>query len=284
MIDQRFKPKHLPQVNAPYKHVLKALKEEGIKYLIQEVNPKSLKPSQGIVSLDKISEIDEKNMKPYWVSDDNTVLDGHHRHGKALAHEMPKVKIIKIKLSTKDAIRALNKIQDIYEYQTSQQNLEPITTEGLSQDTLNNMEDRDFLGFLESQLLDDPTQEILHSGVEIVDTKKNKKKLSAYRKNDLSEESEAGNFFAVKPIDGYMKYDIEFDNLLDTNDFGLTYNNEEPPTKKLALIWFPNMDFNALAQKLGGDELKIINRAISEKAKKMGFDGIKYGDIIIQGL
>jgi len=281
MVTLQMKPKYLPQVNAPYKHVLKALEEDGIKYLIQDVNPKSLKPSQGIVSLDKISEIDENNMKPYWVSDDNTVLDGHHRHGKALSHEMPKVKIIKIKLPTKDAIRVLNKIQDIFEYNTSKETLQ---TEVVAQDVLNSEKDSDFMGFLESQLLDDPTQEILHSGVEIVDTKKNKKKVSAYRKNDLSEESEAGNFFAVKPIDGYMKYDIEFENLLDTNDFGLTFNNEEPPTKKLAAVWFPNMDFTALAQKLGGDETKIINRAVSEKARKMGFDGIKYGDIIIQGL
>jgi hypothetical protein len=114
--------------------------------------------------------------------------------------------------------------------------------------------------------------------------KSNKKKLSAYRKNEIKEGSKAGNFFAAKPIDGYIKYDIDFDNLLDTNDFGLTYSNEEPPTKKLAAIWFPNLDFEKIAQKLGADELKIINRAVSEKARKMGYDGIKYGDIIIQGL
>ena len=129
MIDQRYKPSHLPQINAPYKYVLNILKEEGIKYLIQDVNPSKLKPSQGVVSLDKISEMDINEMKPYWVSEDNFVLDGHHRHGLALSNELPKVKVIKIKLPAKDASRALNKIQDIFDYKQAQ--------EGLSQDVLN---------------------------------------------------------------------------------------------------------------------------------------------------
>jgi hypothetical protein len=280
MIDHRYRPKWLPQINAPYKYVLNALKEEGIKYLIQDVNPKKLKPSQGIVSLDKIGEMDVNNLKPYWVSEDNCILDGHHRHGSALTNDLPKTKIIRIMLPAKDAIRILNKIQDIYEYQKAQ--------EGLSQDVLNIEKDfpveanGDFLNLIENEL--EPNQEILHSGFERIDTKSNKKKMSAYRKNELKEGSQAGNFFSVKPIDGYIKYDIKFDNLLDTNDFGLTYNNEEPPTKKLAAIWFPNLDFTNIAQKLGADELKLINRAVSEKARKMGYDGIKYGDIIIQGL
>jgi len=280
MIDHRYKPPHLPQITAPYAYVFKALKEEGIKYLIQDVNPKKLKPSQGVVSLDKISEMDVNHLKPYWVSEDDCVLDGHHRHGGALTNDIPKTKIIRIMLPAKDAIRVLNKIQDIYEYQQAH--------EGLSQDTLNNMEDGDlsadvpFLQMIEYNL--EPHQEILHSDTERVDTKSNKKKISAYRKNEIKEGSTAGNFFAVKPIDGYIKYDIEFNNLLDTNEFGLTYNNEDPPTKKLAGIWFPNLDFEQIAQRLGADELKLINRAVSEKARQMGFDGIKYGDIIIQGL
>ena len=276
MIDQRYKPSHLPQINAPYKYVLNILKEEGIKYLIQDVNPSKLKPSQGVVSLDKISEMDINEMKPYWVSEDNFVLDGHHRHGLALSNELPKVKVIKIKLPAKDASRALNKIQDIFDYKQAQ--------EGLSQDVLNDQEDSDFIGFLENAVLDDPTKEILHSGLEVVDTKSNKKTIEGYRKSELKENSGAGNFFSVKPIDGYIKYDIEFENLLDTNDFGLTFSNEEPPTKKMAAIWFPNIDFSKIAKQIGGDETKLINRAVSEKARKMGFDGIKYGDIIIQGL
>lgn len=280
MIDMRYKPMHLPQINAPYKHVLKSLKEEGIKYLIQDVNPKTLKPSQGVVSLDKISEMDVNNLKPYWVSEDDCVLDGHHRHGRALTNDLPKSKIIRIMLPAKDAIRVLNKIQDVYDYEEMK--------EGLSQDTLNDMEDSDvdvdvpFLDLIEKEL--EPTQQILHSDLERVDTKTNKKKLSAYRKNELKEGSKSGNFFSVKPIDGFIKYDIEFDNLLDTNDFGLTFSNEEAPTKKLAAIWFPNLNFEQIAQKLGADELKTINRAVSEKARNMGYDGIKYGDIIIQGL
>ena len=272
MIDMRYKPKHLPQINAPYKHVLGALKEAGIKYRLQDVNPKTLKPSQGIVSLDKISEMDGKNLKPFWVSEDNCILDGHHRYGSALTHDLPKTKIIKIMLPAKEAIRALNKIQDIFEYNQ--------TKESLSQDTLNNLDDVDFE--IENNL--DPNQQYLHSNFEIINSKSNKKKISGYRKNEIKEDSKAGNFFSVKPIDGFVKYNIEFDNLLDTNDFGLTFNNEDPPTKKLARVWFPNIDFAVLAQEKGGNELKLINRAVSEKAKKMGFDGIKYGDIIIQGL
>lgn len=280
MIDSRYSPNWLPQINAPYQHVFNALKEEGIKYLIQDVNPKKLKPSQGIISLDKVSEMDVNGLKPYWISEDDYVLDGHHRHGAALSNELPKTKVIKIKLPAKDAIRVLNKIQDIYEYETTKESLQ---TEVVAQDVLNDQQDSDFSGFLENAVLDDPTQEILHSGLEIVDNKSNKKSMEGYRKKEIKENSESGNFFAVKPIDGYIKYDIEFENLLDTNEFGLTFSGEEAPTKKLAAIWFPNLDFKKIAQKIGADETKLINRAVSDKAKKLGFDGVKYGDIIIQG-
>jgi hypothetical protein len=167
----------------------------------------------------------------------------------------------------------LNKIEDIYEYKKAH--------EALTYDTLDDLEDIDFeLG----SGVEHDGKEVLHSNLERVDNKRNKKKVAAYRQNEIKEGSKAGNFFSVKPIDGYIKYDIEFDNLLDTNDFGLTYNDEDAPTKKLAAVWFPNKDFSEMAQNLGADELKLINRAISEKARKMGYDGIKYGDIIIQGL
>jgi hypothetical protein len=177
-------------------------------------------------------------------------------------------------LPAKDASRVLNKIQDIYEYKKAQ--------EGLEFDVLNNVEDEDFITYLESEL-DDPTKEFLHSGMKKVDGK-NKKKVKGYRKDVINEKSNSGNFFSVKPIDGYIEYEIEFNNLLDTNDFGLSYSKEEAPTMKLAKIWFPNFDFEKLADKLEVDQGKLINRTICEKAKKMGYDGIKYGDVILQGL
>jgi len=65
---------------------------------------------------------------------------------------------------------------------------------------------------------------------------------------------------------------------------GVAYKDSQTPTDILAKIWFPNVNFEKISKQynLSSDNLK--NKAIAEKAMKMGFDGIKYGDAIIQGL
>ena len=56
------------------------------------------------------------------------------------------------------------------------------------------------------------------------------------------------------------------------------------PIKLLATAWFPNIKFEKIASKYKLKPDHLMYRAIAIKANKMGYDGIKYGDIIIQGL
>ena len=280
MIDMRFKPSWLPQVSAPIKYVIGKLKDEGIDCKMIKIAPSKVIPSQGIVFSEKMSDFDSSKMKPIWISNDNKNLDGHHRLGSALSHEEPYIKAIKVDLNHNDAARALNKVMDIYDFE-KQQAIEEV----VAQDQINAMNDPDtdpanFLEMLEAENEDD--KEILHDdNAEIVGKKK--KKITAYRKDNLKENSGVGNFFSLKPIDGYKKYEIEFDNLLDTNDMGVIYHGDKSPTLILAKNWFPNIKFSNIAKKHNIKPDILINRAIAEKARKMGYDGIKYGDIIVQG-
>ena len=88
----------------------------------------------------------------------------------------------------------------------------------------------------------------------------------------------------LNPIDGYSKYEIDFDNLLDTNALGVTYKDSQDPTDILAKIWFPNINFEKISEQYNMASVNLKNKAIAERAMKMGYDGIKYGDKLIQGL
>ena len=268
---------HLPQVNAPYIYVLGKLKDEGIKFKKGSIDPNKLSPMQGLVSLEKISDISSDEIKPIWTSQEDKVLDGHHRLGSAIVNGRD-IGYFKIMLPALDAARVLNKIQDIYEYET-QQKMEEV----VAQDQINNLNEpatQDFLSMIGDEA--NEAKEILHSGSEEKVGRK-KRKLFAYRKDPLNEKSTVGNFFSVKPVDGYTKYEIEFDNLLDTDKLGIGPFNGNP-IETLAKIWFPHVDFKSIGTKYNKKSEHIINRAVAEMAKKMGYDGIKYGDIIIQGL
>ena len=266
MIDMRFKPKYLPQISIPFGIVTEMLDKESIPYKLVNVSPKKLKPSQGIIFAEKVSSIDPKKLKPIWISEDMKVIDGHHRYGSALSHELPVMKAIQIKLPSRDAARVLNKFIDIYEYE-KQRKMEEV----IAQDHINSMNEPDFLETLQNDI------------AETKAVKSKKKKISGYRQIEIKENSLVGNFFMPKKIDGFKKYDIEFENLLDTDEMGLIYHPDSSPTKVLAKNWFPNIEFDKVAKKYNVRPESIMNRAISEKAKKLGYDGIKYGDILLQG-
>lgn len=266
MIDMRYKPKHLPQMNAPFSIVTEMLQEEGIGFKLVKVNPKQLKPSQGIIFAEKVSEMNPKQLKPIWISKEFNILDGHHRYGSALSHELPLIKAIQIDLPARDASRILCRIQDIYEYE-SQRKMEEV----VAQDQINAMQEPDFLEELQKDIAE----------TKAIKTKK--KKVKGYRKNELKENSKIGNFFSPKKIDGYHEYDMEFSNILDTDDLGIILHPTSSPTGVLAKSWFPNIEFEKVAKKYNVKPDSIMNRAVSEKARKLGYDGIKYGDVLIQG-
>lgn len=266
----RYKPRFLPQVSAPYTIVLQKLDDEGVGYDMVEVNPNELEPLQGITFSDEVGKVNLDDTNPIWISNDNHVLDGHHRMVRAMLDDKP-IKAVKVDLNNKDACRVLNKIQDIYEYEQSQ-SMEEVEAQG----AINFYQDDDnqFLNTLEED----------NNSIQDEKTSKNQQTIIAYRKNPIKENSSVGNFFMLNPIDGYDKYEINFDNLLDTNALGVTYKDGQQPVDILSKSWFPHINFEKLGEQYNVPPINLKNKAVAEKAMKMGYDGIKYGDTIIQGL
>ena len=270
------RPYHLPQVYAPYDAILEKLENEGIDYEILNIQPNEndgINPSQPYVFSDEMENCNIDEMFPIWLADENNALkicDGHHRYFKAMLDNMPII-AINIKLPFIDACRVLNKIQDIYEYE-QMRGLEEVEM----QDAINYYQgdDEQFLTSLEE---DNTAIQVDKPGV-------NQQKLIAYRKEPIKENSTVGNFFVLNPMEGFDKYEIEFDNLLDTDALGVMYKDSQEPVDILAKIWFPHVNFEEISKQYNTPSINLKGKAVAEKATKMGFDGIKYGDKLIQGL
>lgn len=266
------KAKYLPQVSAPFEYVLKNLDHEGVVYKDMTFQPSDLLPSQHVTFTDTVEVDHTKDKPPIWVAgindEENQIIDGHSRWVDSISKTEP-IKGIKIFQTPNNAIRILNKIQDIYEYQSGVE-LEEVVTH------IRNINDRqdndDWLG-----VVFDEAKEFNK------DKEKTPQKMIGYRDRPVNENSLIGNFFSLNKLPNCDKYEIEFENILDTNELGIEYKDGQKPTEILAMLWFPNVNFNALSEKhqIGVSNLK--NKAIAEYAKKMGYDGIKYGNVMVQG-
>lgn len=266
----RYKPRFLPQVSAPYNIVLEKLDEEGVGYRLVEVDPNDLTPTQGVTFSDDVGNVILDDVTPIYIDEKLNILDGHHRFVRALLDGAP-LKAVMIELNSKDGSRVLNKIQDIYEYE-QMRGLEEVEM----QDAINYYQgdDEQFLTSLEE---DNTAIQVDKPGV-------NQQKLIAYRKEPIKENSTVGNFFVLNPMEGFDKYEIEFDNLLDTDALGVMYKDSQEPVDILAKIWFPHVNFEEISKQYNTPSINLKGKAVAEKATKMGFDGIKYGDKLIQGL
>lgn len=276
MIDMRYKPRFLPQISAPYDIILEKLDEEEVDYNLIEIDPNELEPSQGITFSDDVEGVSLDDMNPIWLSSDNKILDGHHRWVKAMQSGTP-IKAIKIELGDKDACRLLNKIEDIFEYEQAHNVEEVVNNDVINDENDINNDYTDRSEFLSS--LEEDNAEVQAEKPSV-----NPQSIVAYRKEPIKENSVVGNFFTLEPLNGFSKYQIDFENLLDTNALGVTYKDSQQPVDIIAKIWFPHVNFEKVAEKYNTDVLNLKNKAIAEKAMKMGYDGIKYGDKLIQGL
>ena len=267
----RVSPKYLPQISAPIDLVFEQLTENGCDHSYIQVNPDELESSQPFTLSDDVHTAINDHMHPIWVDNEMKIIDGHHKWIKAVLDNTP---IIVVKLNTdfKDACRLLNKIQDIYEYEQSR-GLEEVEM----QDTINYYggDENQFLNTLEEDNL-----ALKPSG----DTGTNGKIVIGYRKEPIKENSVVGNFFMLKPVEGFDKYEIEFDNLLDLHSMGVTYKDGQEPLDIMAKIWFPHINFEKISEQYDMPSINLKNKAIAEKAMFLGYDGIKYGDTLIQGL
>lgn len=75
----------MPQIKRDYiPDFIKMLKHNGVSVSTRELSVKNLKPTQNQINLDKVKEkyekfADGKEVKPFIVSYDNYILDGHHQ-------------------------------------------------------------------------------------------------------------------------------------------------------------------------------------------------------------
>ncbi|NJO65109.1 MAG: hypothetical protein HC836_45470 [Richelia sp. RM2_1_2] len=262
---QYYKQSYLPQVSAPYLYVVDQLDNEGVGYKFVKVRPNQVKPVQGIVDLCKVSAIANatKSTNPIWLAKDNDILDGHHRYAALLNDNIP-MKAIQIDLPHVEASRVLNKIMDLFHYQRQR-----AVDEVVAQDQLNAEPD-----LMTNMIVDGEDTEV---------TNKKKEDFIGYREDDLKSESKIGNFFCLYPQKGFKKFELSFDKLLDTDTIGIVFNGDVAPPVSLARIWFPTIDLNIMAKKYDTKIENIANRLVAEKAKKLGYDGIKYGSSMIQG-
>lgn len=271
----RISSKYSPQISAPIDLVFEKLTENNCNYEYVELNSDELSSSQPFTLSDDVYTSINDDMHPIWIDNDLKIIDGHHKWAKALSNNSPVI-VVKLDLDFNNACRVLNKIQDIYEYEQKQQ-----MEEVLGNDYINDynkadsgVSDNEFLKSLEEDNLNSQSGE----------TSTNKQTIIAYRKEPINEKSVIGNFFTLKPIDGFDKYEIDFDNLLDTHQLGVTYKDGQNPVDILAKIWFPHVNFEKISEQYGVESINLKNKAIAEKAMHLGFDGIKYGDTLIQGL
>lgn len=258
------RPSYLPQISMALDEVLDKLKEEGIEHKKLLVNPNVLKPLQGIVFGEELSKMNLDETDPIFISKDLEILDGHHRYAKALSDNEP-IKIILLSLNSKEACRILNKIQDIYDYENNI-NLEEVE----AQDSINVLNDGD--GYLAQWQGDDYTS-----------NQPNPKTILGYRKEPIRENSKSGNYFLQQPFNDASKYQIEFENLLETEKLGLQDKTKENPLESLSKVWFPHINFENLAKQKGLDKNKLIARFVADKAKQHNFDGIKFGESFVLG-
>ncbi|MFW5847357.1 MAG: hypothetical protein ACOCVF_00360 [bacterium] len=252
MIDYKFKPKYLPQISAPYTVIADLLSKNNVEYSFTHENPHDLEPSQGITISEAVENVDlDDKTKIIWISKDNDILDGHHRVVKAIKYNIPKVFCFKIHDDKLSAARILNKIQDLYEYENIEKEKNPDVFD------FGNLSEVDITSE------NNPIEEIM-----------------GYRQEPVIEDSAIGNFFMLIPVEGYKKYLLTFDNVLELKDLDLNLKTGQSIIYQLSKIWFPHYDFS----KNQGNENNLRCAAIALMAKKMGYDGIKYSDNLIQAL
>lgn len=277
----KHKPSYLPQINMPVDMAVKKLDEEDIDYEYIQIQPSEsdgINPSQGFTFGDDVGKVKLDDKNPIWIAkegDKDKICDGHHRYIRALLDGVP-LTAIKIDMDFKDACRLLNKIQDIYEYEEKQQ-----MEEVVAQDIINN-ENQSDSGVSNSEFL--ASLEENNVGIQTETPSKNQQTVIGYRREPIKENSVIGNFFTLNPMEGFNKYEIDFENLLDTHALGVTYKDGQEPVEILTKIWFPHINFEKLSEQYNVPAINLKNKAIAEKAQTMGYDGIKHGDKLVQGL
>ena len=258
-----YKPKDHPQVSAPFKFVTGELNNTHHPYEVAGINVDDLKPTQPFIDNDLVDKFVEKlnngeTLKPIWTDKDDNVLDGHHRFAAHLvAKPDAAVPAIRLLCDKKTGMELLNNIEE--EFQKHKLKCD------------------------QSELLKSLSEDNDSMYVRDKEYPTKKETLMAFRKKPIGK-TVSGNFFVLKSIAGYKPYEIEFDNLLETDAIDRKIGKNQNPIKALAEIWFPSINIKGKSKEFGMTEDNFINAIVAEKARIKGIDGIKYGDKLLQSI
>lgn len=109
---------HMPQIKGQeLKTALEKLDQVGIPVSGTKVPLKTLRPLQKAVNRQKVLEISKsykkgKGIPPMVISDDNFIIDGHHRWLGALHSGKIDEMVIKIGLQKEQALQVYSKLSD----------------------------------------------------------------------------------------------------------------------------------------------------------------------------
>lgn len=263
-INNIYKPKNHPQVNAPFKFVTGELNNTQHPYEVAGVNVGDLKPTQPFVDNDIVDIFVKKlqngeTLKPIWSDKDDNILDGHHRYAAHLIEKPDTaIPVIRLLCDTKTGMEVLNGIEE--EFQKHKQRCD-------QSELLRMLSEYDDSVYIKEKPL-----------------KTKKEVVTAYKKGAILSyaEAKAGNFFSLQPISGYKPYEIELDSLFDTDTLDKKIGNSKYPPEALMAAWFHNIDIKSAAESVGKPEDQFIAEFIAEKARINGIDGIKYGNKLLQ--
>lgn len=242
-----YKPYHLPQLSAPYLYIVDQLAKEDIDCDFRMLGTEELHTCQNVVV---IKANNFPKIKPIWVSSDNYIIDGHHRYVISKLNNMD-IPCYRLSVPKEKAIRILNKIQDIYDHEDNK--LHDIIKDNIMLDFKNDPNDMPF------------------KALENV-------KMRLYRNSPLKEDSTIGNFFTTVKSPDCDAYDVEFDYLMDCSEYG----DGKMGINEIFQHWFSNIEIDKISDLFNlNDRLKY--RLVANKAKMLGFDGIKISNKLVLG-
>lgn len=316
-VEKRLKPSWMAQVEAPQEYVIEFLNREGIGHKIATMDPKMCKATQQDVDPAKAKGIQEamdqdKPLGPIYLSADDEILDGHHRAFAAIRHpDVEAISCIKLYQGLQDAMRTLNKIQDIFTFEKEnnmpgfaekygnlapgqaqpmgEADKDPATPEADNKPdpTVSATDTNGADGATQETDVQIPTDAVPQSApqdnklVPFESAIQNPKEMTLYIAKPLNTQARTGDFLLTekKPA---MKLEVKiaFDNLLEVKPEameGITF-----PTEAVLQEWLPGQDYAAEAKTQGLSQEVYMSREVNRLALQKGFDGINYADKLVQ--
>jgi len=268
-IDSKFASKKwLPQVEADFGYVKNQLEKDGVGYRVVKKSPKELIPLKNTVKKSKVDIFEDiiSNEEPIdmiYVDVDNHILDGHNRAYAFMKNpDISNVDCFQILLQYPDACRVLNKIQDIFNYEKNF-----------------NVENDDILSFNNINPQEESIDENEELGFD--DVNKTPIEIVLYKSKELNRKAKTGDFLITSKKPNFNhEYDISFENMLEIPQEEI--EGADLPTEVIAKKWFQDLNFKDEAVKQALTYEVYISRLVNKKADELGYDGIKYGDNLVQ--